>query len=428
MMRKSVRKGKKNMNTSFYTIKPEIQKAAEKAMVLCRPYLERTDEITEYNQQKMLKAFQKARVSESCFTASTGYGYGDRGRDALDAVFADVLDTEDALVRHNFCSGTHALTVALFGVLRPNDTMISVTGLPYDTLQGVIGIGSSYSGSLKDFGIRYEQIDLLSDGTVDFETMKQRITPTTKMVYIQRSRGYSLRPTLRAAEIRRIANLAHLLAPNCIVMLDNCYGEFVEKQAPGSLGVDLMAGSLIKNPGGGIAPTGGYIAGRHDLVEQCSYRLTTPGTGKEIGCTLGNSRELFMGAFNAPHVTGEAVKTAIFTSALYDLLNFGVTPGYDEERGDIIQAILLENEQNLIRFCQGIQQASPIDSFVTPEPWDMPGYDSKVIMAAGAFTLGSSIELSADAPLREPYAVWMQGSLNFHTGKLGAMLAASGIV
>ena len=428
MMRKSVRKGKKNMNTSFYTIKPEIQKAAEKAMVLCRPYLERTDEITEYNQQKMLKAFQKARVSESCFTASTGYGYGDRGRDALDAVFADVLDTEDALVRHNFCSGTHALTVALFGVLRPNDTMISVTGLPYDTLQGVIGIGSSYSGSLKDFGICYEQIDLLSDGTVDFETMKQRITPTTKMVYIQRSRGYSLRPTLRAAEIRRIANLAHLLAPNCIVMLDNCYGEFVEKQAPGSLGVDLMAGSLIKNPGGGIAPTGGYIAGRHDLVEQCSYRLTTPGTGKEIGCTLGNSRELFMGAFNAPHVTGEAVKTAIFTSALYDLLNFGVTPGYDEERGDIIQAILLENEQNLIRFCQGIQQASPIDSFVTPEPWDMPGYDSKVIMAAGAFTLGSSIELSADAPLREPYAVWMQGSLNFHTGKLGAMLAASGIV
>ena len=335
-MRKSVRKGKKNMNTSFYTIKPEIQKAAEKAMVLCRPYLERTDEITEYNQQKMLKAFQKARVSESCFTASTGYGYGDRGRDALDAVFADVLDTEDALVRHNFCSGTHALTVALFGVLRPNDTMISVTGLPYDTLQGVIGIGSSYSGSLKDFGICYEQIDLLSDGTVDFETMKQRITPTTKMVYIQRSRGYSLRPTLRAAEIRRIANLAHLLAPNCIVMLDNCYGEFVEKQAPGSLGVDLMAGSLIKNPGGGIAPTGGYIAGRHDLVEQCSYRLTTPGTGKEIGCTLGNSRELFMGAFNAPHVTGEAVKTAIFTSALYDLLNFGVTPGYDEERGDII--------------------------------------------------------------------------------------------
>ncbi len=427
-MRKSVRKGKKNMNTSFYTIKPEIQKAAEKAMVLCRPYLERTDEITEYNQQKMLKAFQKARVSESCFTASTGYGYGDRGRDALDAVFADVLDTEDALVRHNFCSGTHALTVALFGVLRPNDTMISVTGLPYDTLQGVIGIGSSYSGSLKDFGICYEQIDLLSDGTVDFETMKQRITPTTKMVYIQRSRGYSLRPTLRAAEIRKIANLAHLLAPNCIVMLDNCYGEFVEKQAPGSLGVDLMAGSLIKNPGGGIAPTGGYIAGRHDLVEQCSYRLTTPGTGKEIGCTLGNSRELFMGAFNAPHVTGEAVKTAIFTSALYDLLNFGVTPGYDEERGDIIQAILLENEQNLIRFCQGIQQASPIDSFVTPEPWDMPGYDSKVIMAAGAFTLGSSIELSADAPLREPYAVWMQGSLNFHTGKLGAMLAASGIV
>jgi len=415
------------MNTPFYNISPEILKASEKAMSICRPYLDKTDEITEYNQQKMLRAFQNARVSESCFTASTGYGYGDRGRDALDAVFAEVLDTEDALVRHNFCSGTHALTVALFGVLRPGDTMLSVTGLPYDTLQGVIGIGSSYSGSLKDFGIQYRQLDLTDKGAVDYDAMTESLTPDTKMVYIQRSRGYSLRPTLRAGEIRAIAQLAHSVAPDCIVMLDNCYGEFVETEAPGSLGVDLMAGSLIKNPGGGIAPTGGYIAGRKDLVEACSYRLTTPGTGKEIGCTLGNSRELFMGAFNAPHVTGEAVKTAIFTAALYELLGFTVTPRYDEVRGDIIQAILLNNESNLIRFCQGIQQASPIDSFVTPEPWDMPGYDSKVIMAAGAFTLGSSIELSADAPLRPPYAVWMQGSLNFHTGKLGAMLAASSV-
>lgn len=416
------------MNNLFYEIKPEILRASEEAMKLCKPYLDRTDEITEYNQVKMLKAFQKARVSESCFAASTGYGYGDRGREALDEVFAFALDTEDALVRHNFASGTHTLTVALFGVLRPDDTMISVTGMPYDTLQGVIGIGGDYSGSLKEFGINYEQIDLLKDGTVDLEEMKKRIKPDTKMVYIQRSRGYALRPSLRCDEIKAITELAHKLAPNCIVMLDNCYGEFVETTTPGEIGVDLMAGSLIKNPGGGIAPTGGYIAGRKDLVEMCSYRLTTPGTGKEIGCTLGNNRELFMGAFNAPHVTGEAVKTAIFTSALYELLGFEVTPRYNETRGDIIQTILLGNDKRLIDFCRGIQQASPIDSFVTPEPWDMPGYDSKVIMAAGAFTLGASIELSADAPLREPYAVWMQGALNFNTGKLAAMLAASSVV
>ncbi len=416
------------MITPFYDISPEVIKLSDEAMRLCRPYLERTDEITEYNQHKMLRAFQNARVSESLFAASTGYGYGDRGRDALDQVFAEVLDTEDALVRHNFVSGTHTLTVALFGVLRPGDTMISVTGLPYDTLQGVIGIGKPSSGSLREFGIDYEQIDLLENGRVDKEAMKRLIKPDTKMVYIQRSRGYSLRPTLTAPELREIADLAHSLAPSCIVMLDNCYGEFVETEAPGSLGIDLMAGSLIKNPGGGIAPTGGYIAGKKELVEQCSYRLTTPGTGKEIGCTLGNNRELFMGAFSAPHVTGEALKTAIFTSALFELMGFGVTPRYDETRGDIIQAILLENEQRLISFCQGIQQASPIDSFVTPEPWDMPGYDSKVIMAAGAFTLGSSIELSADAPLRPPYAVWMQGSLNFHTGKLASQLSASRIL
>ncbi len=416
------------MISEFYKISPKILELSDKAMELCRPFLDKTDEITEYNQQKMLKAFQKARVSESLFAASTGYGYGDRGRDALDEVFAAVLDTEDALVRHNFASGTHTLTVALFGVLRPGDTMLSVTGLPYDTLQGVIGIGGDSCGSLREFGINYEQLDLLPDGRVNLEAMKERVRPDTKMVYIQRSRGYSLRPSLRASELKEIADLAHKLAPSCIVMLDNCYGEFVEKEAPGSLGIDLMAGSLIKNPGGGIAPTGGYIAGKKDLVEACSYRLTTPGTGKEIGCTLGNSRELFMGAFSAPHVTGEALKTAIFTSALYSLLGFEVTPEYSEERGDIIQAILLGSEQCLISFCQGIQQASPIDSFVTPEPWDMPGYDSKVIMAAGAFTLGSSIELSADAPLRPPYAVWMQGSLNFHTGKLAAQLAASKII
>ncbi len=413
------------MQIPFYEIPSRITEASEEAMRLCRPFLDRTDEITEYHQLKMLRAFQNARVSESCFTASTGYGYGDRGREALDQVYAEVLDTEDALVRHHFASGTHTLTVALFGVLRPGDTMLCVTGTPYDTLLGVIGHQSPSCGSLCEFGIRYEQIDLLPDGRVDLEAMRRELKPDTKMVYVQRSRGYSLRPTLTAKEIGEITALAHEIAPSCIVMLDNCYGEFVEKVTPGQLGVDLMAGSLIKNPGGGIAPTGGYIAGRKDLVEACSYRLTTPGTGKEIGCSLGQNRELFLGTYNAPHVTGEAVKTAVFTAALYELLGFEVTPRYDEVRGDIIQALLLGGEKNLIRFCQGIQKASPIDSFVTPEPWDMPGYDSKVIMAAGAFTLGSSIELSADAPLREPYAVWMQGSLSFHTGRLAAMLAAA---
>ena len=411
------------MNNNFFDISDEILELSEKAMEKARPHLDSIDRITEYQQLKMLKAFQNAKVSESCFTASTGYGYGDRGRDVLDSIYAEVLETEDALVRHNFASGTHTLTVALFGVLRPGDTMVSVTGIPYDTLQGVIGIGGDSCGSLREFGINYEQVDLLPDGTVDYEGIKNNVHPDTKMVYIQRSRGYSLRPTLLNKDIKKIYELAKSIAPDCIVMLDNCYGEYVEMTAPGKF-CDLMAGSLIKNPGGGIAPTGGYIAGRHDLVEACSYRLTTPGTGKEIGCTLGQNRELFMGTFNAPHVTGEALKTAVFAAALFELLGFKVTPSFDEERGDIIQAILLENEKRLVSFCQGIQAASPIDSYVTPEPWDMPGYDSKVIMAAGAFTLGSSIELSADAPLREPYAVWMQGSLNFHSGKTAIMLAA----
>ncbi len=411
------------MKNSFFDISEDILKLGDKAMNTSKPYLDSIDKITEYNQLKMLKAFQNARVSESCFTATTGYGYGDRGRDVLDSIYAEVMETQDALVRHSFASGTHTLTVALFGVLRPGDTMVSVTGIPYDTLQGVIGIGSDYSGSLKDFGVHYEQVDLLPDGRVDYDNIRRTIKPDTRMVYIQRSRGYSLRPTLLNDDIRKIYELAKEISPDCIVMLDNCYGEYTEISAPGKY-CDLMAGSLIKNPGGGIAPTGGYIAGRHDLVEACSYRLTTPGTGKEIGCTLGQNRELFMGTFNAPHVTGEAMKTAVFAAALFEMLGFEVTPSYSEARGDIIQAILLGNEERLVSFCQGIQAASPIDSFVTPEPWDMPGYDSKVIMAAGAFTLGSSIELSADAPIREPYAVWMQGGLNFHSGKTAVLLAA----
>ncbi|RAQ22568.1 hypothetical protein DPQ25_12315 [Hydrogeniiclostridium mannosilyticum] len=412
----------------FFEIDPSIIQNAEAAAARLAPVFARIDETTDYNQQKMLAAFGNAGVSESHFAASTGYGYGDRGREALDSVYAYALGAEDALVRHNFVSGTHALTVALFGILRPGDTMLSVTGKPYDTLQGVIGLTGDGNGSLREFGIRYEQLDLLPGGTPDYAGMEQRIHPGIRMVYIQRSRGYSLRPSLFVAEIERIAAVAKRLAPDCIVMVDNCYGEFVEKDEPVSRGADLMAGSLIKNPGGGVAPTGGYIAGRRDLVESCAYRLTTPGLGKEVGATLGNNRELFMGAFHAPHVTGEALKTAAFAAALFSGFGYEVTPRWDEPRADIIQAVLLEKPEALIAFCQGVQKGAPVDSFVLPEPWDMPGYDSPVIMAAGAFTLGASIELSADAPLREPYAVWLQGGLNFHSGRLGILLAAQSML
>lgn len=412
----------------YFKIDQRILKAAEGTGKEIRPQMERIDRTTDYNQQKMLAAFIKNGVSESHFAASTGYGYGDRGRETLDRVYADAFGAQDALVRHNFVCGTHALTVALFGVLRPGDTMLSVTGLPYDTLQSVIGLTGNGIGTLKEFGIRYEQVDLTPEGKPDYEEIERRVSPKIRMVYIQRSRGYSLRPSLLVEEIEKIAKIAKKKAPDCVVMVDNCYGEFVQKEEPVSRGADLMAGSLIKNPGGGVAPTGGYIAGRKDLVERCSYRLTIPGAGREVGATLGNNRELFMGAFHAPHVTGEALKTAVFTAALFQSLGYEVSPKYDEPRADIIQTLLLKNETALIAFCQGVQKGSPIDSFVTPEPWDMPGYDCKVIMAAGAFTLGASIELSADAPLREPYAAWMQGGLNYHSGRLGAMLAAQSML
>ena len=412
----------------YFQIDERIQRAAEKASDKIRPQLERIDATTEYNQQKMLAAFLKNGVSESHFAASTGYGYGDRGRETLDRVFADALGAEDALVRHNFVSGTHALTVALFGVLRPGDTMLSVTGLPYDTLRPVIGLSGNGIGSLREFGIRYEQVDLTPEGKPDYGEIARRIRPGVRMVYLQRSRGYSLRPSLFVEEIERIAGIAKEKAPDCVVMVDNCYGEFVEREEPVSRGADLMAGSLIKNPGGGIAPTGGYIAGKKDLVRRCAYRLTTPGTGREIGATLGHSRALFLGAFEAPHVTGEALKTAVFAAALFGGFGYRVTPACDEPRADIIQTMLLGSEKALIAFCRGIQKGAPVDSSAVPEPWDMPGYDCKVIMAAGAFTLGASIELSADAPLREPYAAWMQGGLNYHSGRLGAMLAAQSML
>ncbi|MBR4887950.1 MAG: methionine gamma-lyase family protein [Clostridia bacterium] len=412
----------------FYNIDPRILKAGEEAMAEAAESMARIEAVQDYNQQKMLAAFARAGISESMFGGSTGYGYDDRGRDKLDEVYRYAFDAEDALVRHNFVSGTHALTVALFGVLRPGDVMLSVTGVPYDTLQGVIGITGDGNGSLKEWGIEYRQVDLLEDGTPDYEGIANAVDAGIKMVYVQRSRGYSLRPSLFVAEIERIAKIAKEKNPNCIVMVDNCYGEFVEKTEPTGHGADLMAGSLIKNPGGGIAPTGGYIAGRADLVESCAYRLTTPGLGKEVGCTLGTTRELFLGTFHAPHVTGEALKTAAFAAGLFSRFGYEVTPRCDEPRADIIQAVQLRTREALIAFCGGVQKGAPVDSFVTPEPWPMPGYDCDVIMAAGAFTLGASIELSADAPLREPFAVWMQGGLNFHSGRLGVLLAAQSML
>ena len=397
-------------------------------MSLAKESFSEIDEITEYNQQRVLKAFINHGVCESHFVSSTGYGYGDRGREVLDEVTAEIFGAEDALIRHSFASGTHTLAVMLFGVLRPGDKVLSATGVPYDTIHSVIGLSGEGMGSLKDFGIEFEIIDLLEDGTVDFDGLQKKLKEENyKAVYIQRSRGYSLRPTLTSNEIKKIVDITKSNS-KAITILDNCYGEFTEKVMPGEIGVDIFAGSLIKNPGGGIAKCGGYIAGKKDLVELCSYRMTTPGIGREVGATLGNTRDIFMGLFSAPHVTGEALKTAVFTASLFEEMGYEVSPKPNETRADIIQSIKLETPEKLVAFCQGLQSGSAIDSFVVPEPWAMPGYDSDVIMAAGAFTNGSSIELSADAPLREPFAVWLQGGLNFHSAKIGVMLGAERVL
>lgn len=409
---------------AFFQISNKIKDLSEKAMELSSGSFAEIESNTEYNQLKMLSAFVQNGVSESHFVTSTGYGYDDRGREVLEKVFAQAFGAEDALVRHTFTCGTHTLATALFGVLRPGDTMLCVTGTPYDTIHSVIGLSGSGMGSLKEFGVNYEQVDLLPNGEPDFEGIKNAVHSKVKMVYIQRSRGYSLRPSLSVETIGKIADTVKKVRRDVIVMVDNCYGEFVQRAEPLEFGADLIAGSLIKNPGGGIAPTGGYIAGRRDLVELCSYRMTTPGLGREVGATLGQNRELFMGIYHAPHVVGEALKTAAFASALFKLLGYGVTPDVNEKRCDIIQAIQLREEPALIAFCQGLQKGAPVDAFVRPDPAPMPGYDSDVIMSAGAFTLGSSIELSADAPLREPYAVWLQGGLNFYASKIGIQLAA----
>ena len=411
---------------AFFDFDSQLLALADKALAKCAEQFAKIDAVTEYNQQKVLRAFIDNRVSEADFGSTTGYGYGDRGRETADKVCAQVYGAEAAIISTSFASGTHTLATMLFGVLRPGDIMLSVTGTPYDTIRPVIGLkGPDGQGSLKDFGVTYKEVELLSDGTVDYDGIAAAVKELKpKCVYIQRSRGYTLRASLSVDEIDRIAVLTKEISPDTLVLVDNCYGEFVEKDEPVARHADLMGGSLIKNPGAGIARCGGYICGREDLVELVSYRLTTPGTGREIGATLGTNRELFMGLFSAPHVTGEALKTAVFTAALFEEMGYVASPASDEDRHDIIQALRLETPEKLCAFCRGLQSGSPVDSFVTPEPWDMPGYDNQVIMAAGAFTNGSSIELSADAPMREPYAVWLQGGLNFHSAKLGVMLGA----
>lgn len=411
----------------FFEISERVKGLSENALNSTKAVFEGIEGLTEYNQQKVLSAFIRNRVDETDFNTSTGYGYGDKGREKLDVLAADIFGAESAIIRSGaLASGTHTLGVCLYGILRPNDVMLCVTGTPYDTLHSIIGIGGKNmgDGTIADFGVHYQQVDLTDDDKLDYDAIEKSAGDNAvRMVYIQRSRGYSLRHTISIDEIEKVCEIVHRANKHAVVMVDNCYGEFTEKKEPTEVGADLMAGSLIKNAGGGIASCGGYIAGRKDLVELCGYRLTTPGLGTEVGATLGQNRSLFMGLFHAPHVVGEALKTAVFAASVYSELGFKVTPTADEPRHDIIQAICLENEKNLVAFCQGLQKGAPVDSYVTPEPWDMPGYDSKVIMSAGAFTNGSSIELSADAPLREPYAVWMQGGLNFHSGKIGVMLA-----
>ncbi|MBO4432872.1 MAG: methionine gamma-lyase family protein [Clostridia bacterium] len=411
---------------SFFDIDKRISALETEATELSKNAFKRIDEISEYNEQKVLSAFIDCGVSEMHLGLTTGYGYDDIGRDTLDKVVAKAFGSEDALIRHSFASGTHTLSVALFGILRPADTVIVLTGRPYDTITGVFGIDEKTDGSLKDFGINYEQVELKDDGTPDIEEITARIkSKEYKMAYIQRSRGYSARKSLSVEEIGELCRLIKDLSPDTVIMVDNCYGEFVEKLEPTQVGADIMAGSLIKNPGGGIAPSGGYIAGKKKYIEMCAHRMTCAGVGREVGASLGHNRELFMGFFASPHTVAEALKTAVFASALFSLLGFKTSPRTDEPRADIIEIINLENSDALISFCRGLQSGSPVDSSAVPCPAPMPGYNDDVIMAAGAFTGGASIELSADAPLRKPYSVYMQGGLHFYSAKVGILLAAN---
>ena len=384
----------------------------------------RIDAIAEENSQRVLEAFQDHRVAEAYFSGTTGYGYDDQGRDKLDEIYAQIFGTEAALVRIQFVNGTHAITCALFGALKAGDVLLSAVGAPYDTMLGAIGVVDKGHGSLKDYGVEYRQVDLV-DNKPDLEGMaKAAADPKVKVVLIQRSKGYATRASLSVAEIGEMIRVIKAANPNVSVIVDNCYGEFVETIEPTHVGADLVVGSLIKNPGGGLAPTGGYLAGRRDLVEGAAMRLTVPGIGGECGCTLGQNRLLYQGLFLAPHTVAQAVKTAVFAARVMELMGYEAEPKSTDIRHDIIQMIHMRQPEALKKFCKGIQMGAPVDSYVTPEPWDMPGYDSQVIMAAGAFVQGASIELSADAPMRPPYTVYLQGGLTFESGKLGILLAA----
>lgn len=390
----------------------------------CRERFHEIDRVAEKNTERVLDAFRSARVSEACFAGTTGYGYDDLGRETLDRIYAELMGTEAALVRIGFVNGTHALTAALFALALPGQHLLSATGLPYDTLQEALGIRGAAFGSLRSYGIGYDQVDLKPDGSVDFAALAEAAArPGTAAVILQRSRGYAERKALSVDEIAEITKTVKQVNPELTVMVDNCYGEFTDIREPGHVGVDLMAGSLIKNPGGGLAPSGGYVAGRRELVERAAMRLTTPGIGGECGASLGCNRLLFQGLFLAPHTTAQALKTAVFCAAMMEQLGIRSFPGVDDWRSDIIQTVCLGSEEKMRRFCRGIQKGAPVDSFVTPEPWAMPGYDDPVIMAAGSFIQGSSIELSADGPVRPPYDVFLQGGLTYESGKLGIMMA-----
>ena len=385
------------------------------------------DKVCEINQIKVIKAMQDNRLNEAHFAGSTGYGYTDEGRDALEAIYADVFHTEDALVRSQIVCGTHALATALFGNLRPGDEILAPAGKPYDTLDSIIGITPA-RGSLAEYGVTYRQVDLLPDGSFDYDNIRKAINDKTKLVEIQRSKGYAVRPTFSCEKIGELISFVKSVNPDIICMVDNCYGEFVQTVEPSDFGADMVVGSLIKNPGGGLAPIGGYICGKKEYVENASYRLTTPGLGKEVGASLNNTRAFAQGLFLSPSVTANALKGAIFAANCYEGLGFKSVPNSTEPRYDIIQAVELGNEERVCAFCEGIQAAAPVDSYVTPVPWDMPGYDSPVIMAAGAFVSGSSIELSADAPIREPYAVYFQGGLTYQHAKYGIIVSLQKMV
>ena len=403
-----------------FGISEEVYAFGEEILASLRERFLRIDEVAEYNQLKVVRAMQEAGVSEACLLGTTGYGYNDLGRDTLEKVYAALFHTEDALVRPQITCGTHALALALMSNLRPGDELLSPVGKPYDTLEEVIGIRPA-RGSLKEYGITYRQVDLLSDGAFDYEGIRAAIGDRTKLVTIQRSKGYQTRPTLSVGRIGELIRFVKEIKPDVICMVDNCYGEFVETIEPTDVGADMAVGSLIKNPGGGLAPIGGYIAGRKDCVENAAYRLTSPGLGKEVGASLGILAAFYEGLFLAPTVTANALKGAIFAANIYEKLGFPVIPNGTEERHDIIQAVTFGSPEGVIEFCKGIQAAASVDSFVTPEPWDMPGYDAQVIMAAGAFVSGSSIELSADGPIKPPYAVYFQGGLTFPHAKLGIL-------